>query len=331
MFGYIIRRLVAAFLVVVLTSMFVFALFFLGPSNPADAICNQNGRCTAERQQRIEHQLGLDQSVVTQYGSFVKGLFVDREIQAGAVYHCDAPCLGISFLTKQEVRKEMVKRYPATISIAIGGSIVFLSVGITMGALAARTRGTLTDKSLVTGSLLMSAIPYYVVCLMAWIYLVNSWGIFKDGNDYAGLTDDPGRWFAALLLPWLVLGVAYSTQYARYTRGSMAEVLGEDFVRTAAAKGVSSNRVVFQHALRAAIVPVVTIFGLDFAGLLAGTIFTEYIFGIDGIGKWSIDALSPIDFPIISATVLVSAIIVVMANLIVDIVYSMIDPRVRLA
>ncbi len=331
MLGYIIRRLVAAFLVVVLTSMFVFALFFLGPSNPADSICNQNGRCTQERQQALEHALGLDQSVFTAYGTFVKGLFKTREINAGATYTCDAPCLGISYINKQEVRKEMTKRYPATISIAVGGAIVFLSVGITMGALAARWRGTVADKSLVTGSLLLSAVPYYVVCLIAWIYLVNQWGIFKDGNDYAGLTENPGKWFSALLLPWLVLGIAQSTQYARFTRGSMAEVLGEDYVRTATAKGISANRVVFQHALRAAIVPVVTIFGLDFAGLLSGTIFTEYIFGIDGIGKWSIDALAPIDFPIISATVLVSAVLVVTANLIVDIVYSFIDPRVRLA
>ncbi len=331
MFGYIVRRLVAAFLVVVMTSMFVFALFFLGPSNPADSICNQNGRCTAERQKALEHALGLDQSVVTQYGAFVKGLFVDRTIEAGASYKCDAPCLGISYLSKQEVRKEMVKRYPLTISLAVGGSIIFLSVGVIMGALAARWRGTVADKSLVTGSLLLSAIPYYVVCLIAWIYLVNSWGIFPDGGSYQGITQSPSAWFGALLLPWLVLGVANSTQYARFTRGSMAEVLGEDYVRTAAAKGISSNRVVFQHALRAAIVPIITIFGLDFAGLLAGTIFTEYIFGLDGIGKWSIDALSPTDFPIISATVLVSAILVVTANLIVDIVYSFIDPRVRLA
>ena len=132
MFGYIVRRVVAAFFVVVLTSMFVFALFFLGPSNPADAICNQNGRCTQERQQAIEHQLGLDQSVVAQYGQFVKGLFVDRTIVMGGEYKCEAPCLGISYQTKQEVRKEMMKRYPATLSIAIGGSIIFLSVGITM-------------------------------------------------------------------------------------------------------------------------------------------------------------------------------------------------------
>src|SRR5262245_55314603 len=129
MFGYIVRRLVAAFLVIVLTSMMTFALFFLGPSNPADAICNQNGRCTAERQASIEHELGLDQSLVSQYGQWVKGLFVDREINMGATYHCDAPCLGISYITHQEVRKEMMARYPLTISLAVGASIIFLSVG----------------------------------------------------------------------------------------------------------------------------------------------------------------------------------------------------------
>ncbi len=331
MFGYIVRRLVAAFLVVVLTSMFVFALFFLGPSNPADAICNRNGRCTAERQQNIEHELGLDQSVVTQYAAFVKGLFVDREITMGPTYHCDAPCLGISYISREEVRKVMVSKYPVTLSLAIGGSIIFLTVGVTMGALAARWRGSVADKSLVSGSLLLSSVPYYVVCLIAWIYLVNSWGLFKDGESYHPLTQNPAAWFGALLLPWLVLGVSSSTDYARFTRGSMADVLGEDYVRTAVAKGISLNRVVFQHALRAAIVPVVTIFGLDFAGLLSGTIFTEYIFGLDGVGNWSIGALSPVDFPIISATVLVSAILVVTANLIVDILYSFIDPRVRLA
>jgi peptide/nickel transport system permease protein len=268
--------------------------------------------------------------VVSQYADFVMGLFVDREITMGATYPCDAPCLGISYTSQQEVRKVMVSKYPVTLSLAIGGSIIFLSVGVTMGSLAARWRGSVADKSLVTGSLLLSAVPYYVICLVSWIYLVNSWGIFKDGQSYKPITENPAAWFGAMLLPWLVLGIASSTDYARFTRGSMAEVLGEDYIRTAMAKGISTRRVVFQHALRAAIVPIVTIFGLDFAGLLSGTIFTEYIFGLDGVGNWSIGALSPVDFPIISATVLVSAILIVIANLIVDIVYSLIDPRVRL-
>ncbi len=330
MFGYIVRRIIAAFLCVVLTSMFVFALFFLGPSNPADSICNQNGRCTQERQQALEHALGLDQSVVSQYGAFVKGLFVDREIEMGATYNCEAPCLGISYITRTEVRKDMVEKYPATLTLAIGASAVFLFLGVTMGTLAARWRGTIADRGLVTGSLLLSSIPYYIVALIAWIYLVNTWTIFPE-TGYFPLTDDPAKWAAGMLLPWLVLGIATSTQYARFMRGSMAEVLGEDYVRTATAKGVSSNKVVFQHALRAAIAPIVTIFGLDFATLLAGTIVTEYIFDIDGVGAWTLDALAPIDFPIIAASAWVSAILIVAANLIVDVVYSFIDPRVRLA
>jgi len=194
-FGYIVRRIIAAFLVVVITSMCVFALFFLGPSNPADAICQRSGRCTAARQAALEHELGLDQSVVSQYGAFVKGLFVDREIQMGATYHCDAPCLGISYISRQEVRKEMIDKFPVTIAVAVGGSIIFLTVGVTMGALAARWRGSITDRSLVTGSLMMSSVPEYVICLTAWIYLVNEWGIFKDGDSYIPLTQDPKAWF----------------------------------------------------------------------------------------------------------------------------------------
>jgi peptide/nickel transport system permease protein len=331
MLGYIVRRIVAAILVIMITSMFVFALFFLGPSNPADAICERSGRCTADRRVNIEHELGLDQSVVSQYGQFVKGLFVDREISMGATYHCDAPCLGISYIDRGEVRKEMLSKWPVTIAVAVGGSVVFLTVGITMGALAARWRGSKKDRSLVTGSLLLSAVPEYVICLIAWIYLVNEWGWFGDGESYQPLTQDPKAWFGALILPWLILGLTGATDYARFTRGSMAEVLGEDYIRTAVAKGISSNQVIFRHAMRAAIVPIITIFGLDLSGLLTGTIFIEYIFGLDGIGNWTIDALSPVDFPVIAAGVLVSAVLIVIANLIVDIVYSLIDPRVRLA
>ncbi len=328
MLGYIVRRLVAAFLVVVVTSMFVFALFFLGPSNPASIICNQNGRCTEERQALLEHSLGLDQGVVSQYGVFVKGLFVGRQVNIGATYDCSAPCLGISFRTKTEVTKELVDKYPATLSLAIGGAAIYLTIGVLAGSLAARWRGSAADRALVSSTLVLSAIPYYIVALMSWLYLVNEYQIFDSG--YFPLTDNPVKWASGLLLPWLVLGFTFSTQYARFSRGSMVDSLGEDYVRTASAKGLSSNKVVFKHALRAAIVPIVTIFGLDFATLLAGTVFTERIFEVDGIGAWGLSAI-PVDFPVISATVLVGAVLIVLGNLVVDIMYSFLDPRVRLA
>jgi peptide/nickel transport system permease protein len=183
----------------------------------------------------------------------------------------------------------------------------------------------------VTMSLIVSSIPYYVLAILAWIYLSLEWQIFPD-TTYHPFFDGPGAWFYGLLLPWLVLGLAQSTSYARFTRGQMVETLSEDYIRTATAKGVKKSKVVLRHGLRAAIVPVITIFGLDFAFLLAGTIVTEEIFDIDGIGQWGIRALrSPTDFPVVACTVLVGSVIVVLANIVVDILYSFIDPRVRVS
>jgi peptide/nickel transport system permease protein len=331
MFGYIVRRLASAFLVVVLTSMIVFVLFFKGPSNPAQPLCDLNGKCTPEKLAILTEQLGLNDSIVHQYGIFVKGLFVDREIEFGATYHCDAPCLGISYRTRGEVTDEMLQKFPATISIAIGGSMIYLTLGVLLGTIAARRRGTIVDRGLVTFSVFVSAIPYYVIALLVWIYVSLQWKLIED-TSYHPLTEDPVKWFTGLLLPWLTIGFTSSTAYARYSRGQMIETLDEDYVRTAVAKGASERRVVSRHALRAAIVPIITIFGLDFAFLLTGTVFTEQIFQIDGIGRWGIQALrSPVDFPVVSATVLVAAVVIVLANLIVDLLYAVIDPRVRLS
>ncbi len=331
MFGYIVRRLLSAFLVVVLTSMIVFLLFFKGPSNPAQPLCDLNGKCTPEKLALLTDQLGLNDSVVHQYGIYVGGFFSDRQIDFGATYQCDAPCLGISYRTRGEVTDELLQKFPATISIAIGGASIYLTFGVLLGTIAARRRGTFADRGLVAFSVFVSAIPYYVIALLAWIYISLQWQIVED-TSYHPLTENPAAWAAGLALPWLVIGFTSSTAYARYSRGQMIETLGEDYVRTAVAKGVSERGVVVKHALRAAIVPIITIFGLDFAFLLTGTVFTEQIFQIDGIGRWGIQAISsPTDFPVVSATVLVAAIIIVVANLVVDLLYAVIDPRVRLS
>ncbi len=331
MAAFIVRRVLTALLVITLTSMFVFGLFFLGPSDPARPFCDLNGRCTPEKLEILTEQMGLNDSVVNQYAIFVGGLFVDREVQLGARYNCEAPCLGYSFNTREPVTEDLVEKYPATLSLAIGGASIYLVLGVTLGSLAARVRGTTGDRLLVGSSLLLSSIPYYVFALIAWIFLSLQWQIFPD-TSYVPLRENPALWFSHLLLPWLVIGVANSTQYARFSRGQMVETLGEDYIRTATAKGVRKERVIFQHALRAAIVPVVTIFGLDFAFLLAGTIVTEEIFDIDGIGNWGIQALrNPLDFPVITATVLVASVLVVTANLVVDLAYGFLDPRVRVS
>ena len=331
MFGYIIRRLVAAFLVVVATSVFVFALFFYGPSNPGQVVCMATSpRCSPERVHDYNESLGYYDPVTQQYAVWAKGLFTGREIEfGGSSYDCPAPCLGISYYTRQPVTELMKDRFPVTLSLAIGATLIFFPLGVALGVLAARKRGQTTDRMLVGTSLVIYSIPYYLLALMAYLYLVIIWGVFPQ-PEYTPLLQNPWLWFTGLILPWMVLALATSTSYARFSRGSMVESLNEDYVRTAKAKGLSQWTVVVRHGLRAAIVPVVTILGIDFATLLAGAIFTEYIFGLQGIGRQALDSIQDQNFPVISATVLIYAVFVVIANLVVDILYSVIDPRVRL-
>jgi peptide/nickel transport system permease protein len=329
--GFIVRRLVASALVVILTSMFVFLLFFKGPSNPAEPLCNLNGKCNPAKLAILTEQLGLNDSVVHQYGLFAQGMFKDRVISFGAKYPCDAPCFGISYRTKSEVTKDLFHKLPATLSIALVGSMIYLVFGVFLGTMAARYRGTTLDRSLVAFSVFVSSIPYYIVALLAWIVFSLQLKWFPD-TSYHPILQNPLLWAQGLILPWLCIGITFSTSYARFSRGQMIETLGEDYIRTATAKGLTPRRVMYKHGLRAAIVPIITIFGLDFAGLLAGTVFTESIFDIDGIGRWAIQAISsPVDFPVVQATVMFSSVIIVSANLIVDVLYSVIDPRVRLA
>ena len=189
----------------------------------------------------------------------------------------------------------------------------------------------MADKAIVSTSLFINAIPYYLLALLAYLYLVQGLGLFPETGYYSPITEGPLKFVGGLLLPWLMLGIAYSTQYARFSRGAMVDALNEDFVRTARAKGLMERTIVRRHALRAAIVPVVTIFGLDFACLLAGTIFTEKIFGIQGMGLAGLDAVQRTDLPMVAAYTLISAAFIVVANIVVDILYSVIDPRVRLS
>jgi peptide/nickel transport system permease protein len=336
MTGFIARRMVSSVLVIVLTSFFVFALFFVGMGKaPAVNYCEKlgPGKCTPTKLAAIEQEMGYDQSLLTNYGEWAKGIFVGRDnvYVDGKTYECPAPCLGISIMTGNQVWDDLKQKFPATIAVAVGGATIYLTLGVFLGALAARWRGTSVDRLLVGSSLLVSAIPDYLIILLAWIYFSLRLGWFPN-TSYYPITENPAKTVSYLMLPWLVIGLTGCTNYARFTRGQMVETLSEDYVRTAQAKGVRRGRMLFKHALRAAIVPVITIFGIDFATLLSGTIFTERIFGIDGIGNWGLTALStPIDLNVVSVTVLVGAILIVVANLIVDIAYGFFDPRVVVA
>ncbi|MGH3444961.1 MAG: ABC transporter permease [Nocardioidaceae bacterium] len=330
MFGYLLRRIISGILVLFVVSIAVFALFFYGPSDPAYAYCPET-KCTPARLTQIRETLGLNRPVLAQYGSYMKGIVAGNEYHEGGItLKCPAPCLGVSFKLRVNVEKYLIERFPATLSLAIGGSIISLGLGLVIGIMAARRRGTTTDKILVSSSLVINAIPYYLVALLAYLLLISKWGIFPESQYVSPISDGPIAWIKGMSLAWIVLGVTLSTQYARYSRGSMIEAMSEDYVRTARAKGLKERRVTMKHALRAAIVPVVTIFGLNVAFLLAGTVFTEQIFSIQGIGLTALRAIYTKDLPIISATVLITAAFIVFMNIVVDLVYSVIDPRVRL-
>jgi len=330
MFGYVVRRLVAGLLVVVAVSMVVFAIFFYGPNDPALAYC-PDSRCTPQRLDNIRHSMGLDRPAPEQYVEYMSGYVHGREIRAGGIaMDCTWPCMGVSFKYRVPVFPYLRDRFPATASVAVGGAICFLVLGLSSGILAARRRGTAADKAIVSASLFINAVPFYLLLLLAYLYLVQALGLFPATGYFSPVSQGPLKYVGGMLLPWLMIGIGFATQYARFSRGSMIESLSEDYVRTARAKGLAERKVTMRHALRAAIVPVVTIFGLEFATLLAGTVFTERIFDIQGIGLTALNAINTRDLPVISATVLIVAAFIVIANLFVDIIYSVIDPRVRL-
>ena len=331
MTGYIMRRVLAGILVLLVVTFVVFMFFFYGPADPALAYCPK-GSCTGAELDRIRANLNLDDPVLQQYGDYLKGIVAGREISSGAVSQwCSAPCLGMSFKYNVMVTPYLMSLFPATLSVAIGSAVVFLIVGVSIGIISARKHGSSLDRGLVGFVMFTTAMPYYLVALLAFLYLSSRWGLFPQPGYNPITKDGVFDWFSGLLLAWLVLGFFYSTAYARYSRGSMIEALNEDYVRTARAKGLSDRKVALKHGLRAAIVPVVTIFGLDFAAILAGTIFTEKIFSIHGIGLQALEAIQGKDLPIISATVLIAATFVVLMNIVVDLAYAALDPRVRLS
>jgi peptide/nickel transport system permease protein len=329
MFGYVIRRIFEGLSVILVVMVAAFILFFIGPSRPEYAMCGDRN-CTPSRLADIRASLSLDKPIPQQFVEYFGGIFTGRDIHSGGfVKECGAPCLGYSFSADQPVTTMIIERIPVTLAVALGAMVIFLVVGVVLGALAAINRGTLWDKTLVGGSLVLTSFPYYLVALLAAIYLTIQFEIFPR-SGYTPLTENPIEWFTGLLLPWVVLGGVFATAYARYTRAAMVEALGEDFVRTARAKGLSVTRVNFKHALRAGLTSVVTILGLDLAALLSGTIFTERIFDVQGLGLMALDAFESGDLPVIMGSVMYAAFLLVALNIVIDVVYSFLDPRVRL-
>ncbi|MFI9249449.1 ABC transporter permease [Streptomyces sp. NPDC053069] len=326
MLRFLIRRTLGAAVILLIISALVFVLFYAAPRDPARIACGKV--CTPETLALVKKNLGIDHSLPVQYWDWLKGLFVGRDYTSYG--HCDAPCLGYSFQNREPVLATIEDRFPTTVSLALGSSVVFLLFGVGTGMLAAVKQGKALDKIASSASLVASSMQIFVVGVFATYLLVDQWNLL-DRASYTPFTDNPGKWFSGLLLPWLVLSLIFTANYTRMTRSQMVESLSEDYVRTARAKGLSRKKVFFRFAWRGAMGPIITIFGLDMGQLLGGAIITEYTFSLQGIGALSVKAVNTNDLPVLLGVILVAAAAIVIFNILVDAVYALVDPRVRLA
>jgi len=337
MLYYIIRRFIAALLMLAVISVVTFFMFYAGPTDPARLTCGKN--CTPTSIEANRKSLGFDKPVPTQYAAFVKGLFTERVFPDDPVFQkqnpdkvtrCPAPCLGYSPLETKLVTSIVNERLPVTVSITLGAFVLWIVLGVGFGILAALRRGSVVDRGLVATALVLYSFPAFFIALLMYNYLSIQWGLLPPPG-YVSLTDSPVQWWQGMLLPWVSLASLFAASYIRLTRAYMLETMGEDYLRTARAKGLSERTVIFKHTLRAALTPIVTVAGLDLGGLLAGAAITETVFNLQGLGREVVQSVSVFDLPVIVALVLVAAFFIVMANLVVDVLYGVIDPRVRLA
>jgi peptide/nickel transport system permease protein len=326
--GYIVRRIISMVLMLLLLTMIVFLLFSVLPTDPARLTCGK--ACTPEVIAANRHNLGLDLPVLQQYWEYLKGLVVGRTYGSGTqTYQCDAPCLGYSFKRHEQVTVLIKEGFPATFWLALGAFILWISVGVSVGIYAALRRGKWQDKTVMGISLIGYSLPSFFIGLVLLFFIILKWELLPYPS-YISPFENPTQFFQTMLLPWIVLAILYAAFYMRLTRNQMLDTLGEDYIRTARAKGLSERIVIRKHGLRAGLTPIVTAAGLDLAGLLGGAIITESIFSLPGLGSLAVNSVVDADLPLIVGITLVTATFIIVANLIVDLLYAVIDPRVRL-
>jgi peptide/nickel transport system permease protein len=317
---FVIRRLLWAIVLLFVVSFLTFIIFYLFPS--ADPAVLRAGRQpNPELVEQIRHNLGLDNPWYQQYYDYMNQLVVHGNF-------------GFSYQNNISVREQIFDRLPATISLAVGAAVLFLTLGILIGIISGTRPRSLLDRATMGASLVAISAPVYWLGLVSLFLFADDIGkfpIFEGSGSYVPISEDPQQWFASLILPWMVLAASFTAVYARLLRGNLIEVLSEDYIRTARAKGLRERRVVLRHGVRSAITPLVTAAGIDIGILLGGAILTETVFNIPGIGRLAYDSIQNSDLPMIQGTVLIGAFFIIIANLIVDILYAFIDPRVKYA
>ncbi|HEY6798220.1 MAG TPA: ABC transporter permease [Kineosporiaceae bacterium] len=318
MLAFLTRRILIGAFVLWLITMLVFAIFFLAPSNVARTLAGR--MATPETVALIQHRLGLDLPIWQQYLKFL-----------GNALHGD---LGYDYYHSLPVTSIIADAFPKTASLAIGAAVIWLVMGVFNGVVSAVRPRSWADRGLTAFALFFYSMPTFLLGLLALYFLyfrltVAGLPLFPPGG-YVPITQNPAEWARSLILPWFTLALVSAATYTRLTRASMLEVLGEDYVRTARSKGISERRVVYRHGLRAALTPVVTQFGIDLGTLIGGAVVTETVFSIDGLGREAVTAINQQDLPVIIGIVLVASFVVILANILVDLAYAWLDPRVRL-
>ncbi|WP_079406422.1 ABC transporter permease [Streptomyces sp. 3211] len=324
---YLARRLLALAGVLLAIAAVTFLIFYVLPADPAAAACGKT--CSAERLADVRAYLGLDQPLWRQFGDFLTGIFTGRTLGTGQyAVACDFPCLGYSYENSLPVWDLLMDRLPVSASLAVGAAALWLVLGLGAGVTAALRKDTATDKALMVGAVAAASLPVYFTSVMLIHGVIRIAGLLPYPT-YRAFTDNPLAWASNLALPWIALALLYAAMYARQSRGSMIEAMAEPYIRTARAKGMPERTVVVKHGLRSGMTPIVTIFGMDLGGLLAGAVITESIFGLPGIGRLFYGALVNSDQPVVLGVTLLAAFFIVVANLLVDLLYAVIDPRVR--
>jgi peptide/nickel transport system permease protein len=320
MIQYIIRRLLWVVLVLLIVVFLTYAIFFLLPAgDPAHRLVGKNN--TPEALATVKAQFGLDKPWYEQYAIFTRNIFL------GDKYGW--PGLGQSISLRTPLKDTIIPKMWVTAQLAIGAAVIWLLIGIPIGILSALRPRSLLDRVAMGIAILGIAMPVFV---LGPLFLYVFWfklGWLPGTGYYPIATYGVGPWFSHFLMPWIVLAILYAAFYARMSRANLMETMGEDYIRTARAKGLSERRVVLKHGLRASLTPIVTIFGLDLAGLLGGAVITETVFNLPGIGQYLIKSVFSLDLYAVVDITVIAAFFVVMANLVVDILYAFLDPRVR--
>jgi peptide/nickel transport system permease protein len=312
--AFIVRRSVGAILVLAAVSFITFAIFIVIPGgDPAERMAGKNA--TDENIANIRETWGFDQPFYVQYGKMMQKVF------SGDL---------ISYTTQQNVIQEIKRGLPATISLAVGAAIIWLFFGVLVGVISAVTAGRWSDRGITILALIGISMPVFWLGILARYYLgPENAGIFPDGG-YVPLTENPAEWLYHMILPWFVLAVLFIGFYGRVLRSNILDSINEDYVRTAKAKGLHPRRVMLKHVLRNSMIPIVTLFALDFAGVIGGgAILTETVFDLRGVGQYAAQSVRSLDLPPIMAVTLLGAFFIVFFNAIVDFVYAYLDPRIR--